>query len=175
MAKRYVVTLSEAERKELESLIASGKSNRNKIVKAFILLKADEGEYGEKWTDKQIAEAYHISVSTIEQTRERFVEEGLEVALTRRASQRVYRRKIEGEEEAHLIALACSTPPEGRSEWTLQLLADKMVELNYVGESVSDETIRRALHRNELKPWQKKSGVSRQSKTPPLSAKWKKS
>lgn len=173
MAKRYVVTLSTDERKELEALTTSGKSSRNKVVKAFILLKADEGKQGESWTDLQIADAYNISVSTVEQTRERFVEGGLEGALTRRPTRRVYRRKIEGEEEAHLIALACSDPPEGRAEWTMQLLADKMVELNYV-ESVSDETVRQVLKQNEIKPWQKKSGVSRPSKMRPSSAKWKK-
>jgi len=174
MPKRYVVTLKDEERKELEKLVTDGKSKRDKVVKAFILLKADEGEWGEKWTDKQIAEAYHISTSTIEQTRERFVEEGLEAALSRRATRRVYRRKIEGEEEARLVTLACSSPPEGSSQWSLRLLADKMVELNYV-ESVSHETVRRVLDKNELKPWQKKSGVSRQSKTHPSSARWKKS
>lgn len=174
MAKRYVVTLNPDERKELEAMTTSGKSSRNKVVKAFILLKADEGEQGEAWTDQRIADAYHISVSTVEQTRERFVEQGMEDALNRRPSSRAYRRKIEGEEEAHLIALACSTPPEGRSVWTMQLLADRMVELNYV-DSVSDETVRQVLNRNELKPWQKKSGVSRPSKMRPSSAKWKKS
>jgi transposase len=173
MPKRYVVTLSADERKELEAITTAGKSSRNKVVKAFILLKADEGEAGEGWSDKRIAEAYNISVSTVEQTRERLVEEGMEGALSRRPTRRVYRRKIEGEEEAHLIALACGDPPEGRAEWTMQLLADKMIELNYV-ESVSDETVRRVLNRNELKPWQKKSGASHPNKMPPLSAKWKK-
>lgn len=174
MAKRYVVTLNPEERKELEALTTSGKSIRNKVVKAFILLKADEAEQGEFWIDQRIADAYNISVSTVEQTRERFVKDGLEGALSRRPTSRVYRRKIEGEEEAHLIALACSTPPAGRCEWTMQLLADRMVELNYV-DSVSDETVRQVLNRNEIKPWQKKSGVSRPSKTQPLSAKWKRS
>lgn len=172
MAKRYVVTLSKNEREELRAITASGKSNRNKVVKGFILLKADEGEHGESWTDQQIADAYNISVSTVEQTRERFVEGGLEGALSRRPTSRVYRRKIEGEEEAHLIALACSDPPEGRADWTMQLLADKMVELNYV-ESVSDETVRQVLKQNAIKPWQKKNGVSRPSRMRPSSAKWK--
>jgi transposase len=125
-------------------------------VKAFILLKADEGEQGEGWTDQRIADAYNISVSTVEQTRERFVEDGMEGALNRRPTSRVYRRKIEGEEEAHLIALACSPPPEGRCQWTMQLLADKMVELNYV-DSVSDETVRQVLNRNEIKPWHREA------------------
>jgi transposase len=174
MAKRYVVALSEDERKELGRLISNGKSKRDKIVKAFILLKADGGEWGEKWTDKEIAEAYHISVSTIEQTRERFVEGGVEDALNRRPTKRVYRRKIEGEEEARLITLACATPPEGSSQWSLRLLADKMVELNYV-ESISHETVRRALDKNELKPWKKKSGVSPLKKMQPSSVRWKRS
>lgn len=174
MAKRYVVTLSLEERRELETITASGKSSRNKVVKAFILLKADEGEYGEGWTDKRIAEAYNVSISNVEQTRERLVEGGLEAALNRKPTSRVYRRKIEGEEEAHLIALVCGNPPEGRSHWTMQLLADTMVEMNLV-ESVSDETVRQTLKKNELKPWQKKSGVSRRNKTPLLSAKWKRS
>lgn len=174
MPKRYVVTLSEEERKELDKLVTDGKSKRDKVVKAYILLKADEGEWGEKWTDRQIAQAYHISTSTIEQTRERFVEDGLEAALNRRPTKRVYRRKIEGEEEARLITLACSTPPEGSSQWSLRLLADKMVELDYV-ESVSHETVRRALDKNELKPWKKKSGAFPLKKVPPSSARWKKS
>jgi transposase len=174
MVKRYVVTLSSGERAELEAITLNGKSSRNKVVKAFILLKADAGEYGEGWTDKQISEAYNISVSNVEKTRERLVEEGMEAALNRKPTRRVYRRKIEGEEEAHLIALVCGNPPEGHSHWTMQLLADKMVEMNLV-ESVSDETVRLTLKKNELKPWQKKSGASRRNKTPLLSAKWKRS
>lgn len=174
MPKRYVVTLSSGEREELEAITLNGKSSRNKVIKAFILLKADEGEYGEGWTDKQISEAYNISVSTIEKTREKLVEEGLEASLNRKPTSRVYRRKIEGEEEAHLIALVCGNPPEGRSHWTMQMLADKMVEMDLV-ESVSDETVRQTLKKNELKPWQKKSGVSRRNKMPLLSARWKRS
>jgi hypothetical protein len=110
----------------------------------------------------------------VERIRERFVEEGIEGALGRKPSSRVYRRKIEGEQEAHLIALCCSQPPEGHAAWTLKLLADKMVELQYV-DSICPETVRKTLMQNELKPWQKKSGVSRRKPMPLLSAKWKKS
>jgi transposase len=165
--KKYVVELTEEEREILEKTARKGSGGKSRH--AYILLKASEN-----WKDERIAEAYNVSVSTIERVRQRFVEEGLEAALSRKPTSRVYRRKIEGEEEAHLIALACSDPPEGRAEWTMQLLADKMVELNYV-ESISDETIRRVLNKNELKPWQKKNGASRRSKMPPSSAKWKRS
>ena len=100
------------------------------------------------------------------------MEEGLEAALNRKPTSRVYRRKLEGEEEAHLIALCCSNPPEGQARWTLKLLADKMVELEYV-ENLCPETVRKTLKQNELKPWQKKSGVSRRRPMPLLSAKWR--
>jgi transposase len=167
MVKKYVVELTAEERVELEALTSKNKADRNKVVKAFALLKADEG-----WLDEAIVEAYNISLRTVERIRERFVEEGLEAALNRKPSNRVYRRKIEGDEEAHLIALCCSDPPEGHARWTMQLLADKMVELEYV-DSISDETIRTVLNRNELKPWQKKSGASRQKPMQLLSATWK--
>jgi len=169
MVKKYVVELTAEERIELERLTLDNKSARKKIIKAFVLLKADEG-----WLDEAIVEAYGISLRTVERIRERFVEEGIEAALNPKPTKRVYRRKLEGEEEAHLIALSCSEPPEGHARWTLQLLADKMVELQYV-ESVCPETVRKTLMQNELKPWQKKSGASRQKPTPLLSARWKKS
>lgn len=167
MKKKYVVELSEAEREALEQL--SRKGTGRKVLYAFILLKAGEG-----WTDEQIGEAYSVGHATIERLRQRFVEEGMEMALNRRPSGRVYRKRIEGEEEAHLIALACSPPPEGRSCWTMQLLADKMVELKYV-ESVSDETVRRTLKKMNSSPGKNRSGVSPLVKTPPLSARWKRS
>lgn len=167
MVKKYVVELTAEERVVLEALTSSNKAARNKVVKAFVLLKADAG-----WQDEAIVEAYGISLRTVERVRERFVEEGLEAALNRKPTSRVYQRKIGGEEEAHLIALCCSQAPEGHARWTMQLLADRMVELEYV-DSISDETIRQVLNRNELKPWQKKSGASRQKPMPLLSAKWR--
>ena len=169
MVKKYVVKLTAEERTELERVTTSNKANRNKVVKAFVLLRADEGSL-----DEEIVVSYGISLRTVERIRERFVEEGLEAALNRKPSSRVYKRKVYGEEEAHLVALCCSEVPEGHTRWTLQLLADKMVELSYI-DSISYETVRRTLERNELKPWQKKNGVSRQKPTPLLSVKWKKS
>lgn len=167
MRKKYVVDLTEGERQELERV--TRKASGTKALHAYVLLKADEG-----WTDGKILEAYPVSHATIERVRQRFAEEGMEAALSRKPSNRVYRKKIEGEEEAHLIALACSAPPEGRASWTMQLLADKMVALNYVA-SVSDETVRRTLKKTSSSPGKTRNGVSRPSKTPLLSARWKKS
>ncbi len=169
MVKKYVVKLTATERVELEALTSKKKADVKKVLKAFVLLKADEG-----WLDEEIVTAYGISLRTVERVRERFVEEGMEACLNRKPSSRVYRRKIEGEEEAYLIALCCSEPPEGHAHWTLKLLADKMVALEY-SQSVCPETVRKALRQNELKPWQKKSGASPQRPMPLLSAKWKKS
>jgi transposase len=112
----------------------------------LILLNCDESEYGEpdKSTNEEIAKILNVGLRTIERLKKRFVEEGLEIALNGKASSRVYSRKLDGEAEAHLIALCCSEAPEGFSRWTLKLLADKMVELEYV-DSVSRETIRQVL------------------------------
>lgn len=144
MVKKYVVKLTSEERLELEALTSRNKAARDKVLRAFVLLKADEG-----WLDEAIVEAYGISLRTVERIRERFVEEGLAAVLTRKPSERVYRRKIEGEEEAHLIALCCSDPPEGHARWTLQLLADKLVSLEIV-ESVSADTVGRTLKKTNL-------------------------
>jgi transposase len=146
--KKYRVTLTEEERKTLEQLISRGKGAARKLLHARILLKADENV---GWSDERISEALDVSLSTIGRVRERFVEEGLEVALERKAPQRVYQRRLDGAQEAHLVALVCSPPPEDRGRWTLQLLADKMVELDYV-ESVSKETIRQTLKKMNLSP-----------------------
>lgn len=142
MAKKYVIELTEEERQVLKELTSKNKGNRTKIINAFVLLKADRS--GENWKDEEIAQAFNVSVRKIERTRQRFVEEGFEAALNRKPVDRSYRRKITGEEEAHLIALCCSKAPEGRTRWTLHLLADKMVELEYI-DSVSYRTIGRAL------------------------------
>jgi transposase len=146
--KKYRVTLTEEERKALEQLISRGKGAARKLLHARILLKADENV---GWGDERISEALDVSLSTIGRVRERFVEEGLAVALERKAPQRVYQRRLDGAQEAHLVALVCSPPPEDRERWTLQLLADKMVELDYV-ESVSKETIRQTLKKMNLSP-----------------------
>lgn len=144
MRKKYHVTLTVEERESLGKLISSGKASARKLTRARILLKADEAEDGAGWDDQAISEALEVGLSTIYRVRKRFVEEGLEAALEQRRPRRLYRRKLDGEGEAHLIALACSSPPQGRERWTLRLLADRLVELGYV-ESLSYETVRRVL------------------------------
>jgi transposase len=143
--KRYIVTLTAEERQALGDLIAAGKAAAQKLSHARILLKADASEGGPAWPDRRIAEALEVSVPTIERVRQRFVEQGLEAALTRKAQDRPSRPPaLDGRAEAQLIALACSAPPRGRKAWTMRLLADKLVELEVV-PAVSDETVRRAL------------------------------
>jgi len=137
--KKYKVSLTAEEREELHKMVKTGKSAAYKISRARILLKADEG-----WTDEDIMKALEVSIRTVERARQQFVEEGLTAALSRRKSRRVYERVLDGEREAQLIALTCSQPPKGRKRWTMQLLADKLVELGYV-ESVCDETVRQTL------------------------------
>jgi len=144
MAKKYQVRLTEEERVYLDSLIHKGKVSAHQRLHAEILLKADISDWGAHWTDQQISEAFDLSIRTIERVRERLVHEGLESALNRAPPTRVRSRVIDGENEAHLIALACGDAPEGRSRWTLRLLGQRMVELGYV-ESVSHETIRQTL------------------------------
>ena len=142
--KKYIVKLSEQEREELQGLISTGKSSARKVMHARILLKADESEEGPGWKDEQIREAVEVSISTIERVRRQFVEEGTDAALSRRPGSGYREPKIDGEKEAHLIALACSKAPSGQGKWTLRLLAEKMVELEYIDE-VSHETVRRTL------------------------------
>lgn len=143
--KRYIVTLTAEERKGLHDLVAAGKAAAKKLAHARILLKADAAEGGPAWPDHRIAEAIEVSVATIERVRQRFVEQGLEAALTRKAQDRPSRTPtLDGRAEARLIALACSAPPDGRKSWTMRLLADRLVELKVV-PVVSDETVRRVL------------------------------
>jgi transposase len=144
MAKRYRVTLTQPERQELQQLISRGKADARKLAHARILLQADEAEGGPRRTDEQVASALDASTRTVERVRERFVEWGLDAALLPRPSKRVYARKLDGRQEAKLVALACSKPPAGKARWTLRLLADEMVELDVV-ESVSHETVRQTL------------------------------
>jgi transposase len=134
-----------AEREHLQALLARGKADVRKLKHAQILLKADEATGGPSWPDERIAEALAVGTATVERVRRRFVEAGLAAALSPyRVGQRLYQRKLDGEQEAHLIALACSPPPEERGHWTLRLLAARMVELGYV-DSLSYETVRQTL------------------------------
>lgn len=144
MEKRYRVTLTVAERRELQKLVTVGKSAAPKLVRARIVLLADQAEGGPSKSDPEIIEALGCSRSSVERMRKRFVEEGLEASLDPKPSRRVYERKLDGKAEAHLIALACGAPPEGRSRWTLRLLSNEMVVLEHV-ESLSYETVRRTL------------------------------
>jgi transposase len=144
VAKRYRVTLRAAEREALDGMISRGRADARKLAHARVLLHADASESGPDWTDTRIAEAVRVSVRTIERVRQRFVEEGLEVALLPRPSPRVYTRKLDGAQEAKLVALACSEPPEGKRRWTLRLLAERIVELEVVPE-LSHETVRQTL------------------------------
>jgi len=144
MHKNYRVTLTPEERQTLHDLIGAGKGAARRLAHARILLKADQSPNGAAWTDAAIAEAVEVSIPTIERVRRRFVEESFAAALDPRRPEKPRLRKLDGRQEAHLIALACSPPPTGAARWTLQLLADKMVELTYV-DSLSYETVRRTL------------------------------
>ena len=144
MAKRYRVTLTQEEREQLHLMISRGKSDARKLAHARVLLQADESEGGPRRTDEQVASALDVSTRTVERVRERFVEQGLEAALLPRPSKRAYARKLDGRQEARLIALACSGPPAGKARWTLRMLADEMVELEVI-DSLSHETVRQAL------------------------------
>jgi transposase len=136
--KRYLVRLTEEERESLLTLLRGGRAKSRKIARAHILLSADEGK-----TDEAIAKGLHVGLSTVWRTRQRFVEGGLEWSLHERPRPGAA-RKLDGRQEAFLVALACSGPPQGRTRWTMQLLADRMVELKVV-EQLSDETVRRTL------------------------------
>jgi transposase len=143
--KKYKVTLTVEEREQLRELIAAGKASAKKLAHARILLKADAAGGGPDWDDARIAQAVEVSSRTVERVRQRFVEQGLEAALVRKKQVRPSRqRKLDGAAEARLVAIACSQPPDGRARWTMQLLADRLVELRAVDE-VSDETVRRCL------------------------------
>lgn len=145
MIKKYRVTLEVEEIEQLRQLLSKGKADVRRLKHAQILLAADESAGRETQTDQQIAQALHMGTATVERVRRRFVEEGLESALSPyRTGKRIYKTKLDGTQEAHLIAIACSSPPQGRSRWTLSLLADQMVQLKHV-DSVSRETVRQTL------------------------------
>jgi transposase len=145
MKKKYPVILSETERDDLKGLIASGTASARKLTPARILLKADQSPQGPAWVDDEVAEAVETSQPTVSRVRKQYFEEGLQAALNRCPPNREYHRKLDGEQEARLVALACSEPPEGRARWSLRLLADKLVELEIVEGEVSYQTVRRTL------------------------------
>jgi transposase len=143
MQKKYIVTLTQQEQQMLRQMVSRGKGAARKLMHARILLKADNSA-GEGWDDAAIAEGLEVGRATVERVRKEFVEDGLEAALERKKPHRQYRRKLDGDGEAHLIALACGQSPEGTSRWTLRLLADRMVALEYV-DYLSYETVRQVL------------------------------
>jgi hypothetical protein len=151
MRKKYPVTLTTTEREYLKQLIAAGTAPARMLTHARILLKADQSADGPGWVDDAIAEAVEVSQPTVARVRKQFVEQGLEAALNRRAPRRIYQRKLDGAQEARLIALACSTPPDGFARWSLRLLADRLVELE-ISEDVSYQTIRRVLKKTNSNP-----------------------
>ena len=149
MKKKYIVTLTPVERQMLQAMLSRGKAAARKLMHARILLKADVTAGRPALSDDAIAEGIEAGRATVERVRRQFVEEGLEAALERRKPRRAYRRKLDGDGEAHLIALACSQAPEGRSRWTLRLLADRMVVLEHV-DQLSHETVRAVLKKTSL-------------------------
>jgi transposase len=154
MAKKYIITLTDEERDQLRALIKRGKTAAKTVTRAHALLQAADGA-----TDAQIAAALQLGTATLERLRKRCVEEGVEAALHERPRPGG-QRKLDGSAEATLVALACSTPPDGRPAWTMQLLADKLVELEVV-DTVSDETVRRTLKKTNSSHGGKSNGVSR--------------
>ena len=149
MKKKYIVELTEEERRKLQGLTSSGKTAARKITRARILLKADSSPACPNWSDEQISQALDVGQATVERVRKRFVEEGIESVLNNLKSQRIYRRKLDGNGEAHLIAVVCNQSPEGYQRWTLRLLADRMIQLEYV-DSISHETVRQTLKKTNL-------------------------
>lgn len=156
--KKYIVQLSDKERKYLIDLVKKGKVAAYKRRSAQILLKADTGKGGPGWTDEHIVETLGVSVRTVERLRERLCTQGFEKCLLR-AKGSGRKRKLNGVQEAQLITLVCSDPPVGSARWTLRMLADKMVELEYI-DDVSYETVRQVLKKTKLSPGRKKSGAS---------------
>jgi transposase len=142
--KKYKITLTKEEIAALKEITQKGKKNARVIKNALILLNADEGKYGKGKKDEEIAEFLDVTVRTIENVRKRFIEDGFDEALSGKPREREYKYKVDGDTEAHLIALSCSKAPKGFARWSLRLLADKMVELKYIDE-ISHETVRRVL------------------------------
>jgi transposase len=157
--KKYVVELTEDERRHLYGLISAGSAPARMLNRARILLKADVGEHseGEPLLDREIAPMLETSTATVQRVRERFCRQGLDAALERSAPDRIYERSFDGRAEARLIALACSQAPQGRDRWSMRLLADKAVEMGIV-ESVSHETVRKTLKKTNCAPTWSKAG-----------------
>jgi transposase len=170
--KKQPVVLTETQRQQLRQLVASGTAPARTLTHARLLLKADESEGGPAWSNAAIAEALEISVPTISRVRQRFGGAGLEAALHRKPPERQWERKLDGAQEAHLLALVCGPAPEGHGRWSLRLLADKMVELGH-GDELSYETVRRVLKRGNSSPGGGSNGASPQKEAESLLPGWK--
>jgi enolase len=156
--KKYIVTLTEEERKLLTGLVSKGKHRSQRILNALTLLACDEGEHQpSRSKNEEIARVLNTSMRKIDRVKKRFVLDGLDVALGGRKGSRIYEKKADGDFEAHLVALSCSKPPEGFARWTLRLLADKVIELDYI-DSVSYETVRRVLKKTNSSLGSEKGG-----------------
>jgi len=156
--KKYIVTLTKDERETLRLLTSKGKHKSQKILNALILLGCDEGEHQiKRSTNDEISRILNISMRKIDRVKERFVMESIEIALNGRKKKRIYDKKTDGDFEAHLIAISCSEPPEGFARWSLRLLADKVVELNYI-DSISHESVRLILKKTKSNLGDKKVG-----------------
>ena len=151
MAYPYRVILTEEQRAELRGLVGAGVAPARKLTRARILLKADHGDGGPGWSDAAIAGALDVNLSTVLRVRRQFVSEGLAATLARKRPDRLYERRLDGRQEAHLIALACAPPPDGHAQWSLRLLADDLVRLEVV-ETISHETVRQALKKTTSSP-----------------------
>jgi hypothetical protein len=172
MAYPYRVILSEAERAELRGLVGSGVAPARMLTRARILLKADHGEGGPGWCDAAMAGALDVDPSTVQRVRRQFVTEGLTAALERKRPDRIYARALEGEQEARLVALACSESPGGAEHWSLRLLAGELVRLEVV-ETISHETVRQTLKKTTSSRGWSSSGVWRRRRTPSSSGTWR--
>jgi hypothetical protein len=148
MYQKYIVCLTDAERYQLKQIVSSGQAPARKIRRAQILLKSDCSEQGSNWTYQQICEAFGVCQMTVTQVRKSFVTGGLEAALNRKPPDREYERRLDGDGEAHLVALACGEPPDGYERWSIRLLRNKFIQLGYV-ENISYETVRSTLKKTK--------------------------
>jgi hypothetical protein len=168
MSAKQVVRLSDDERRQCHALIHAGTAAARGIMHAQVLLKTDASAQGPAWTDEAIAEAFNVSTVTVATIRKTMYHEGLAAALRHyRTGQRQYRRKLDGHAEAHLVALACSAPPEGRLRWSVRLLSQRFVELGYA-DTISHDTVWQTLKKTNCSPGAPCAGVSRRERVPPL-------
>jgi len=172
LGAKYWVRLTEEERRELEAVTHTGRSAARTVQHAWILLKADASEAGPGWCDDEISKTFQVRSLTVARVRRTYVEEGLRAALHRKRAERAHLRKIDGELEARLIAMQCSDPPEGEARWTLRMLADKAVELEYV-DTISHEAVRQVVKKTNSSRGSRSNGSFRQKRVEGLSGAWK--